>query len=77
MAGKRAVRLKNVDDVTSLLGRVINNLLRDEISESKSAKIGYLANVLLRSLERSDLEARVKRIEEHLDGTNQPFRVVK
>ena len=63
MAGKRAIRLRTTHDVSRLLGKTINALMRDEISGQKSAKIGYLANILLRSLEVSDLEARLEALE--------------
>jgi len=66
MAGKRAVKLKNTDDVTKLLARTINALLRDEIAESKASKVGYLANVLLRALESSALESRLEALEKRM-----------
>jgi len=64
MAGKRSVRLRSTYDVTRLLAKIINQVLRDEITSEKAGKVGYLANILLRGLEQSDLEARLKALEE-------------
>lgn len=69
MAGKRAVKLKSSWDVSRLLAKTINQLLRGEITEQRAGKVGYLANVLLRALEASDLEKRVEHLERRLDQT--------
>ena len=66
MAGKRAVKLQSSWDVSRLLARTINQLLREEIPEQRAAKIGYLSNILLRALEQSDLEKRVETLEAKL-----------
>ena len=66
MAGKRAVKLKNAEDVTRLLARTINALLRDEIGENKAAKVGYLSNIFLRALESSALESRLEALEKRM-----------
>ena len=66
MAGKRAVRLKSTYDVSRLLSKTINQVLRDEMSGEKAGKIGYLANILMRALEQSDLEKRIESLERKL-----------
>jgi hypothetical protein len=66
VAGKRAIRLNTLGDVRKLLTRVINGLLRDEIDGGKAGKVGYLANILIGAIERDDLEARVKTLEEQI-----------
>ena len=63
MAGKRATRLKTIVDVSIYLGRIINQLDRDEITESKAGKLGYLCNILKNVLETGALEKRVEAIE--------------
>jgi hypothetical protein len=68
MAGKRAARLKGINDVSAYLARLINKLERNEISESKAGKLGYLCNILKSSLEAGDLEQRIETIEMQLHG---------
>ena len=63
MAGKSYVRLKTVNDVSVYLAQLINQLRRDEVTESKAGKIGYLCNLLQRSLETGDLERRLEALE--------------
>ena len=77
MAGKRAIKLKNVDDVTKLLARTINQMLRGEIERDVASKVGYLANILLRALETGALEARVEKLEEGMKNKDQHLRIVK
>jgi hypothetical protein len=64
MAGKRAVKLRSVHDVSRLLAKTINQVLRGEMPEGTAGKIGYLSNILLRALEQSDLGQRIKVLEE-------------
>ena len=63
MAGKRAVKLKSTFDVSRLLSKTINQVLRDEMSGEKAGKIGYLSNILIRALEQSQLEKRIESLE--------------
>ena len=49
------------------LARLINRLDRDEIEGNKASKLGYLVNILLRSLEASDLERRVAELETQME----------
>jgi hypothetical protein len=70
MAGKRAVKLRSVHDVSRLLAKTINQLLRGEILEGTAGKIGYLSNILLRALEQSDLEQRIKDLEDLVTTNN-------
>lgn len=71
MAGKRAARLRSVTDVSVYLAKTINRLDRDEISESKAGKLGYLCNILKSALEIGDLERRVEALEAMENETEQ------
>lgn len=64
MAGKRAVRLKSLGDVHRFLAKTINQLHRGDIEESRAAKLGYLCNILIGVIKDSDLEARIRILEE-------------
>lgn len=66
MAGKKAIRLQTIGDVCHLLGKTINELRRNEIEESKAAKIGYLCNILIGGLKESALEERVEALEKRI-----------
>lgn len=66
MAGKRAVKLKSTYDVSRLLSKTINQVLRDEMSGEKAGKIGYLSNILTRALEQSQLEKRIESLEQKI-----------
>ena len=60
---KIALRLRTAFDVRRLIAPTINQLMRDEISESNAAKIGYLANIMLHAFEVSELESRISQLE--------------
>jgi hypothetical protein len=75
MAGKKGFRLKNLNDVTRFLKRVINGLYRDEIDSDKAGKLGYLGNILIKAMEQSDLEKRIKVLEDNMNQRN--LRAVK
>ena len=66
MAGKRAIRLRSVQDVRKLLARTINSFWRDEIPPEKAGKIGYLCNILVKAFEQDDFESRLEGLEERL-----------
>lgn len=61
---KRSIRLRSVSDVNRLLAKIINDLLRNEIEESKAGKIGYLSNIMIKSFEISDIEKRITVLEQ-------------
>ncbi|QGT99298.1 hypothetical protein SYNTR_0705 [Candidatus Syntrophocurvum alkaliphilum] len=60
---KQEIRLNNPSHVRRLLNRTINQLLNDEIEESKSRAIGYLSQILLKSMEVEDLAKRIEELE--------------
>lgn len=57
----QTMRLQNPHQVRRLLNRTINMLLNEEI---ETRCIGYLASILLKSMEVEDLEGRIRSLEE-------------
>ena len=71
---KRSVRLKTAFDVNRLLAKTINQLLRNEISESKVGKVGYLCNVMLKAFELTEIEQRITKLEnQKTEGKRNEF----
>lgn len=68
MAVKRNERLKTIGDVSHFLAKIINQVVRDEVSESKAAKLGYLSNILIGIIRDYELEERVKKLEDSLSS---------
>ena len=66
MANKQHINLKTIGEVSSFLAKVINQFYRDEIDGPKASKLGYLCNILIGSLKDSQLEERVKVLEESM-----------
>lgn len=60
----RAVRLRSSRDVRRLLAAVINGVLRGTFDEGRAGKVGFLANVLLKACEQSEIEQRLERLEQ-------------
>lgn len=61
---RRSIRLRTALDVRKLLSKLINGMYRDEIDDTKGTKIAYLCNVFLKSHEISEIESRLKALEE-------------
>lgn len=60
MAYQRDIRLNTAQSVNKLLARVIKMLMNDEIDESKSRTIGYLANIMLKGFEVTEQEKQIE-----------------
>ena len=78
MAGKRAARLRTIQDISTYLARLINRLDRGEIEEAKASKLGYLCNILKSTLEAGDIEKRLEELEQLIreetkNGVETPF----
>ena len=56
--------IATVADVVDLLGRAINDTLALENSIARGRCLGYLAGVVVKALEASELEMRVTALEE-------------
>jgi len=65
--GKRAIRLQSSRDVRIFLGKLINATARREIDPDIAGRLGFLSSILLRAIENSDFEDRIKRLEEALE----------
>jgi hypothetical protein len=64
---KRSIRLRSISDINRLLGRLVNQLLREEVSESVAGKAGYLLSIMLKSFELSDIESRLEALEKQMN----------
>ncbi len=62
--GKYDVRLNDPQAVRRLLGRVVNQLLKDEMTEGKARTIGYLCNIMVGVMESADFEQRLEALEQ-------------
>ena len=65
---KNNVRLNNPQGVNRLLQRVINALIQGEIEESKAKTVGYLCNIVLKSLEAGELQERIEGLERQVEN---------
>lgn len=58
--------METVADVVDLLGRTVRDVMTLENSISRARCVGYLCGVAVRALEVSDLEDRIRRLEERV-----------
>ncbi len=58
------IRLSKPDDLRKFIVKVINDLDKGAISESKAKTYGYLGNCLTKIFETVDLDERLKKLEE-------------
>lgn len=65
---RRAVPLRTARDARKLLGRLVNEVRRDEFDSQKASRIGYLVSVFLRSVETDEIAQRVDAIEKRMEG---------
>ncbi len=65
---KRGPRLKTVEDVRRYLANLIKRLDVDEIDGSKAGRLGFLASILVKTIEATQLEARIAALEERQPG---------
>lgn len=74
MKNMSKLRLNSIKSVNQLLARTINSLIDQSIDEEEARAIGYLANILIKGLEKSDLETRLEALEEAIES-NKSRRV--
>ncbi len=60
------IRLNNPAQVRRFLNRTINQLLNGEIKSDDARCVGYLSNILLKSIETEELENRLTEIEKQM-----------
>ena len=63
--GKRR-RLKSTSDVRRYLAYLINSTGAGEIEPQTAGRLAYIANILLKSIEASELEKRIEEIEQKI-----------
>ena len=56
-------RLKTMGDVRRYLANLINRTEAGEVEPGLAGRLGFLANILVRVIEGSDLESRLKALE--------------
>jgi hypothetical protein len=64
--------LRNTTEVSAFLSKSINDVLRGALDPRVANSAGYLANILLRSLEQGPLEERLARLESTLGIAKDP-----
>jgi hypothetical protein len=64
--------LGNTTEVSAFLAKSINDVLRGALDPRVANSAGYLANILLRSLEQGPLEERMARLETALGMAKDP-----
>jgi len=63
MANKRHIRLNSARDVHKLLSKLINERRRGQVDTPECRDIGFLAKILLDSIEAVELENRIENLE--------------
>jgi len=63
LANKKHVRLNSARDVQKLLSKIINERRRGQVDTTECRDIGYLAKILLDSIEAGELEDRIVNLE--------------
>ncbi len=63
MANKKHIRLNSARDVHKLLSKMINQRLRKELGTQECRDVGFLAKILLDSIEAGELENRNENLE--------------
>ena len=64
----KQVHLTKPQDARRLLSRITNMVLNDEIGVGKANCIGQLCNIILKAMEKSDLEGRIEELEKLVLG---------
>ena len=70
MANKKHIRLNSARDVQILLSKMINERRRGQVDTTECRDIGYLAKILLDSIEAGELEDRVEQLEQSIEVNN-------
>jgi len=70
MANKKHIRLSSARDVQKLLSKIINERRRGQVDTTECRDIGYLAKILLDSIEAGELEDRIEQLEKNIEVKN-------
>jgi len=65
------VKIEKIQDAVPLLSETINQVRKGEIDPRVANSVGYLANVIIKAVEQSDIEKRLEEIEAAIK-TNRP-----
>lgn len=60
---KTNLRLNTIKSCNQQLGRIVNSYLNGDIDEVTARTVGYVINILIRGIERSDIEERIEALE--------------
>lgn len=71
---KTDVRFENPSDVRRFLGRIVNLRANDLIDSDTARDLGYLCNILLKSIEQSTIENRLEELENYVN--DKKFKVI-
>lgn len=64
---RNKIRLSKPKEVQKLLGRTVNMLIDDEITEGKARSKGYLCQIMLKGFETIDLQDQIIQLQEFKD----------
>jgi flagellin-specific chaperone FliS len=68
MPPKNYKKITNPKHIRMILSRTINMLLNDEIDSQCANSISTLCNIMLKVIRATELEDRIKKLEEVQDG---------
>ncbi len=63
MPTKNHKNIKTPNDLRIILSRAINMLMLDQLDSSVASSLSSLANVMLKTLQMTDLESRITKLE--------------
>jgi hypothetical protein len=65
---KRNIYVQSAGDVKRLMNNVINELRNGEIDSKSANAIGYLANIILKTIEIEDVVSKVNELDDKLSA---------
>ena len=68
-------RLKSLEDVRRYLANLINEARAGNVEITLASRLGYLLNILKSTITDSDLEDRVKKLEEEVNKKNRKRKI--
>ena len=68
------IKVESSRDMIALLCETINQVRKGEIDSRRAYALGYLANMVMAGIERNDLEMRIRRLEDILNGRLARYR---
>nr|WP_320193587.1 hypothetical protein [uncultured Desulfobacter sp.] len=63
----KGVRLNSLRDVRRFMAKIINQLHRSEIEESRGRTLAYMSSILKDVLKESDIEERIAQLEKQAE----------